>query len=491
MTRRIVLGAMAFTAVVLAMLELPLGLRYAEAEEYRVLVALERDAGVIADLVEDELEDPDVRIVEPPIGDYPERSGVRVVITDAAGTVLHDSDGVALGRDFTNRPEIAAALEGRRDSGRRSSETLGQDLLYVAEPVTSSGRLLGTVRMTYTASELAARVREQWTALALNAVAVLLAAAVAAVVVARWVTGPTRGLAATITTMADGDLSVRADEDRGPPEVRDVAGRFNDLAGRLTDLIDQQRRFAADASHQLRSPLTALRLELEELEAQQRATGRDATAVRAAIDEADRLEAIIAGLLELARTERSGEAQDVGDAACVLTDVVRGRVHALGPTASEADVRLRLDDVNGSDAAVVARAEHVEQIVDNLLTNALRHAPAGSTVDVMVIRFGDEVRVDVRDRGPGLSALDRLRAFDRFWRAADAEPGTGSGLGLPIARALARRAGGDVELVDPPQHGDPLGIVARLRLPAASEAPATSEDALACVHIDVGNGAIR
>jgi signal transduction histidine kinase len=477
-TRRIVLGAMVFTAVVLAILAIPLGLRFAETEEYRVLVALERDAGVIADLVEDELEDPAVRAIEPPIGDYAERSGVRVIVTDASGIVLHDSDGVAGGRDFTNRPEIAAALEGRREADRRPSETLGQDLLYVAEPVTSSGRLLGTVRLTYTASELAQRIRDQWTTLALSGVAVLFAAAVAAVVLARWVAGPTRELAATMSTMTEGNLDVRAADDRGPREVRDVAARFNELTRRLAELIELQRRFAADASHQLRSPLTALRLELEELEAEQRDAGRDAAVVRAAIDEADRLESIIAGLLELARTERSPTSQDDGSEGCDLVDVVRGRLRALEPIAASADVRVLLGAGDAGAATVAAPAEHVGQIVDNLVSNAVRHAPRGSEVHLTVAPHGDEVRLDVRDHGPGLSGVERLRAFDRFWRAPDAEPGTGSGLGLPIARALARRAGGDVEFVDPPEDGGPGGVVARVRLPAACGSASTRQGAI-------------
>lgn len=469
MTRRLTVAALALTAIVLLMLELPLGINVARTEEYRLLVAMERDAGVIADLVEDRLENGPTQALEPPIGDYADRSGARVLVTDADGLVVHDSEGTALGRDYSSRPEIAQAILGRRSSGRRPSATLGQDLLYVAEPVTTSGRVLGAVRITYTAEGLAQRVRSSWITLGVSGAAVLVAAAVAATVLGRWASRPTRTLATTIAAMAEGDLGARAPDVGGPPELREVARRFNDLAARLVDLIDRQRRFAADASHQLRSPLTALRLELEDLEAELTAGGRSGPQVRQAIEEVDRLEAIVAGLLELARAESPVGPSDAGPARTDLADVAASRAAVAGQGAVKRGVAVEMIASDGTLPPVAAPEVHVVEVLDNLLTNAVRHAPAGTTVTVRVSRDGDHARCDVRDRGSGLDAVDRLRAFERFWRAHDSEPGTGSGLGLPIARGLARRYGGDVVLVDPDEGDDDRrGIVARLRLPVAS-----------------------
>lgn len=218
------------------------------------------------------------------------------------------------------------------------------------------------------------------------------------------------------------------------------------MASRLDTLLTQQRTFAADASHQLRTPLTALRLRLErarELLATDPAGAEERLA--AADVEAERLATLIDGLLMLSRTD----AADAERVEVDLAAVVRERVEAWQPLATELGLTLALD--TPAVAPALAAPTAAEQIVDNYLDNALAASAAGGSIRVTVSRDDDEVVVEVRDQGPGMSDDDRARAFDRFWRAESES--TGTGLGLAIVARLAAASGATVDLRPGPARG--------------------------------------
>lgn len=495
MTRRLVLTYLSVAAFVLVILEVPLGVNFARTETDRLAVDLERDAVVIASRVEDALQAGVVQGIDPGLGGYPDDTGARIVITDADGVSVWDSDRPDERRDFSTRPEIADAMNGRRAVGTRPSETLGTDLLYVAVPVASGGAVHGTVRITLPTDQLQARVRRNWLLLGTIAVIVLVMTAVVAVALARWVTRPTRHLTAAVEDIARGDLDRRVPDDEGPPEVRELARNVNDMAARLGELLASQRAFVADASHQLRSPLTALRLELETLELA--AEPEVAEGIQRAVDETNRLSRLVDGLLMLARTEGTRpEARPIDVAA-----VARDRVAAWRVVAEDGDVDLVLvaPGVDGAShgETVAGRSEaegsgagtsrapgtgggtgvgawvvpgHLEQILDNLVSNAIEAVARGGRIVVRVVpgadtRHGD-VQVRVEDDGPGMPKADRDRALDRFWRGGSTDAGRGSGLGLPIARQLARASGGDLWL----DSNEPRGLVVVVSLPDAASA---------------------
>lgn len=455
MSRRLLASYLALTVVVLGSLELPLAIVNARNERQDLTAKVERDAFAAASLAEDRLQGKARRTpaLQALARRYGRDTGGRLVIVDARGRSVADSHPTVPGeRQFGTRPEIEAALSGRTVTGIRRSRTLRTGLLYVAVPVASNGVVHGAVRITYPTSELDARVRRYRLALAAVAVLVLAAASAAGVLLARSVTGPLRRVENAASRVGDGDLSARAPEDAGPPEVRRLARELNDTTAKLSALLRSQEQFVADASHELRSPLTALRLRLENLE----------PVPQEALQELQRLGRVVDELLALARADAAPaptSAVDVGK-------VAHSRIETWEPFADERGVRL---EASGGEARAQSGDGRLEQVLDNLLANALEVAPRGSTVRVEVARTPDWVEVHVIDQGPGLTPEERKRAFDRFWRGRGAE--AGSGLGLAIAKRLVVGDGGEIELRA--ARGSGIDAVVRLRPAAPTTAPAT------------------
>jgi signal transduction histidine kinase len=465
MTRRLLVTYLTITALAIAALAVPLGLSNARRERDRLYFDIERDAIVVAALVEDALEERAAPDVDGVLAEYRERTTGRIVVVDRDGISVADSDGPdAAPRDYSTRPEIRTALEGQRATGTRRSATLDEDLVFVAIPVTSGGVVHGAVRITFPTAARDARVRDVWVQLAMLAAVVLALVAGVGFLLARSVTRPLRALDAAAERIAVGDLATRVPTDRGPPEVRDLAATFNRTAARLDQLVGSQRRFVADAAHQLRTPLTALRLRVENLaphlpEDQQ-------PQVDATVDEVERLGRLVSGLLLLARHDAASPAGIAVDLASVVAERVDAWAEVAGDQGVELVARLPRELwVEAPDGAV-------EQILDNLLANALTHAADRGRVEVTARQESRRsATLHVVDDGPGLDAEAREQAFERFWRHG---AGAGSGLGLAIVRELARSAGGDAHL-DPGPGGRGLDAAVDLLLadrPASAAAPA-------------------
>ena len=443
MRRRLLLSYFFVALLVLAALEIPLAIAYAENERRELTDKVERDTVALATLVEDSLErrtavPPQVRRVA---ADYDADTGGRVVVVDRSGQAVLDTESTG-SRDFSSRPEITKALAGEIAAGTRRSDTLGEDLLYVAVPVASSGKVHGAVRITYPMSEVTTRIHRYWSILALVAVSVLLAATALAYALARWVSRPLDRLERAASDIGAGDLSARAPVE-GPPEVRRLALTFNETAATLDHLVRAQDQFVADASHQLRTPLAALRLRLENLERDVEPSGR--SELDGALREVERLSSLVDALLVLARADRATAAPQPLDLAPVVAD----RVSAWRALA--ADVEVALDSRLDHSLTALATPGRVEQVLDNLLANALVASPRGATIVLDAHRSNGAVEVHVVDHGPGMSVEDRARARDRFWRR-DESP-DGFGLGLAIVDRLVTTDGGHVELREAPGGG--------------------------------------
>src|SRR4051794_13081705 len=191
----------------------------------------------------------------------------RVLIVDRVGAVVVDSAGSAqIGADYRSRPEIAAALRGRRFQQSRHSATLGEDVLATSSPVLSGRRVIGAVRVTQSIAAVHRAVRRSIVGIVLIAAVVLVIGLTAGWLIARRLALPLRRLESTAGEIAHGELDRRAPVD-GTREQRSLARSFNEMTERLSLALRSQQEFVADASHQLRTPLTGLRLRLEEVQA--------------------------------------------------------------------------------------------------------------------------------------------------------------------------------------------------------------------------------
>ncbi|WP_433797194.1 sensor histidine kinase [Actinoplanes sp. CA-252034] len=335
-------------------------------------------------------------------------------------------------------PAFTRALAGDPVVVWGPQASLGEEGFAVAVPARDArGEVVGAVRVTYPSAPLDRRQWQIWGFRGVLAVAVLIAAALAGMVFARRVTSPLRDLNRMAVRLRDGDLAVRVEE-TGPPEVRTLARTLNTAAETIDGLVRSQRTFIANASHQLRTPLTALRLSLDNI-----ADAAHDPELREDVDQASaeviRMSRLVNGLLALARAEGDVSAPE----RTAVYDVTRERFDVWRAAAGEKDVTLELAGTGPGPVALITRG-HLEQILDNLFANALEVSPTGGRVWVTAVGDGDLVRVTVTDDGPGIAPELRERAFDRFWRG-DSRPG-GSGLGLAIVRQLVEDDGGRIHL---------------------------------------------
>jgi signal transduction histidine kinase len=448
-TRRLLLGYLGVTLFVLVSLEVPLGVQNQRTERRDLTANVSHDAMVLAADAEDAVQRPTRRQLDGVAAlaaAYMNRTGGRIVIVNRNGSALVDTSGRVHGAEsFASRPEIRAALAGRYPHGVRGSRTLHERLLYVAVPISSGGRVHGAVRITYPLSAVDARITRYWLFLGLIGGVVLFGAALIGLGAARFVTRPLRRLEEAAAAVGEGHFETRADPSGGPPEVRSLATVFNETVAKLERLVHSQDEFVADASHELRTPLTALRLRLENLP---EGADRDA-----ALRESRRLSELVDGLLALARADSGTEGAERVDAAAV----VRERWDVWLPSADEHGVALRA--ALGGPFVVRTVHSRLAQVLDNLIANALEVSPSGSTVTLSARSSPPWVELHVIDEGPGLSAEQRERAFDRFWRAGSGAGG--SGLGLAIVRRLIAGDDGEVELRE--ASGGGIDAVVRLR----------------------------
>lgn len=443
MRRLLLLSFVGIAMLALAVSTVPLAFFIQSVERDRVLTALERDAFVIAGKAEEALESlayEDLLPVRELTKEYRDAGGARVVIVDKQGTavVTNDPEENRVGVSYATRVEFGDALEGRVSTGERFSDTLGITLVYVAVPVYSGANTVGAVRLTFDKAVIDEEVNEQLAGITVVAFSTLGISALLAIVLSFLLARGVRNLDRAAVGLAAGKLDERVSETEGPPELRALARSFNQMAERLGGLLEQQRRFASDASHQLRTPLTALRLRIEGLRESMKPRGKNLERFDAIEDEIARLSRLIDGLLALGRAGSSSVAVEGVDAS----SIVRERVEGWQLLAEEASRTLVAEIEPG--VKVLALPTALEQIVDVYLDNALSLTPEGGTISVTLRSEKDVATLTVEDEGPGVSKEVAERAFDRFWRGQSQYEG--SGLGLAIVKQLADACGASVSL---------------------------------------------
>jgi len=361
----------------------------------------------------------------------------RVIVVDQRGIVVADSAGATTGGDYANRPEVSAALRGKAEQIQRHSDTLGEEILATAVPVVHGGGTSGAVRITQSVAAVHRAVRTQIVDLVLLGGIVLLLGLGAGALVAQRVAQPIRRLDGAARRVAAGDLDARVRVE-GSTEQRSLAGTFNEMTARVKRLLRGQQDFVADASHQLRTPLTGLRLRLEGMRDRFGDDPATADDLDAGMREIDRLSRMVDELLVLSRAgerDRPGQPVDLQDAASRALERWR-------ETARKRSIGLEMRVGSAPGRTTCAPAD-LDRVLDALLENAIRYSPSGSSIELRC----STGKIEVLDQGPGLQEGEPV--FDRFYRGSAGRRGpSGTGLGLSIARELAREWGGEVGLTN-------------------------------------------
>jgi signal transduction histidine kinase len=395
----------------------------------------------------------DVAALEQVVDDTVPAHIERTVVVDADGIVVFDSADTAVGQDFDNglRPEIGAALAGMPTADERFSRSEGANIMVAAAPIIDE-TVVGALRLTRDYAEVDAAVSRTVRGLIVIGAVGVLSGVLIAFALAGSLVKPTRRLASAARTLGEGDLTVRVGEVSGGAEVEDLGRAFDQMADRLERTVRAQREFAANASHQLRTPLAGMKLRLEGAIV----ASEEGSDIRRNLEQADlevdRLAAIVDRLLETSRRMETGAGtvEDLAAAARRASERWQDRAAATGSTI----------EVKGPPAEALIDRTDLDQVLDVVLDNAVSHAPG--PIRIITSEEDPGVAFRVVDAGPGIAAADRDRVTERFYRGSGA-PAGGSGLGLAIARELVERWHGTLSL----DSDGSSGTAVRIWFPAA------------------------
>jgi signal transduction histidine kinase len=357
---------------------------------------------------------------------------------------------------------LTVALGGRHSENPASIWPWQHRQLVVTEPVLSGGDVVGAVLTVSPTGRLRSEILRLWLLLAAGELAALLVCVLVALRLTRWVLRPVHDLDAVAHEIATGRLSARVPAQAGPPELRRLTTSFNEMASDVENAMERQRAFVADASHQLRNPLSALLLRIETIGLglpPEWLDDLEETRV-----EGLRLGQVLDELLSLARAEHHAARPTGFD----VPELVGERVAAWRLVGATRRIIVRRTGL--VSASAFADRTAVGSALDAVLDNALKFAPPGSSVDVDVDLDGDGVRLRVTDEGPGVSPDELASVGRRFWRSRRNVNIDGSGLGLSIATALLTASGGGISFT----LGEPRGLVVTLWLPSGPDAGGAS-----------------
>lgn len=411
MTRRILVAIVSVTALSVAAFAIPLASIIARLYQEEAVVRLQREATAAT------IEVPaNFRTSHDGAELPPGRHGDRYALYLPNG-IRTSGRGPARADEVVRKAATGTVAQARSER------------LVAAVPVFSREDVIAVVRVSSPIGPLQRRIRTTWAAMAVLGAAIVAAAAALALALARRLQAPIAELVAAAAELGDGDFAARAARS-GITELDQAADALNSTAARLGALMERERAFSADASHQLRTPLTGLRLNLEEL--RRSLPGPEDHVDRALLD-VDRLERTISDLVALARDQPSRDPIDLASAFDELDASWAPRLAADGRPL----VLHRMGEVPPARVSAAA----LRQILGVLLSNALEHG--AGTVTVTVREVAGAVAIDVSDEGTDVVDADQV-----FVRRSGDRPG--HGIGLALARTLAEAEGGRLLLRD---HG--------------------------------------
>ena len=460
MRSRILPVVLFLVVLVLLGLGIPLALSIASSEQESMFLDRVTSTERLASLAQQPLVDGQTTVLGQVLQRYAEVYGFTAAVLDEDGNTLGQTPSAPNLVDNAVQSGLGLALAGRQPERGPLFLPWHDQPLVVAEPVMVGGEVRGAVVTVSPVDALRDRVLIEWALVLIGGLTALGLATLFALPVVRWILRPINRLdeaasrvAAAVT--AGDELDPTATR-TGPPELRRLARSFDEMAAGVTDAFAAQRAFVADASHQLRNPLTALQVRLSNMD---ESVAPDAAEdYAAAVSETQRLNEVLDSLLALARTEAGSGPPVSIDASAAA----RERVAAWRAVAAARDVELRADVPDGLTVHAVPRA--VDRILDAVLDNAVKFSTGrpDAIIEVSATRVGATVRISVRDHGPGLEPSELDRVTDRFWRAPRQQNVSGSGLGMAIVAQIVNSSHGALTL-DLPEGG---GLRIAVDLPA-------------------------
>jgi signal transduction histidine kinase len=447
MRRRLLAGFVLFAVLATALLVVPIGVTLEVHEGSNTLHGLRRDVRALSVLMTDALNHDDVKRAVVLTRSYTQTTGRQVLVVATSGVILSST------KDYhAQLISIADATGFAGKSGTSLDDDQDGPQYYAAVQLRGVRRFDHAVLLMTSPVRVANnRIHDEWRDLVLYGLLMLALACGFGVVISGSLVRPLRRIAHDVEAVGHGELDVRVDETTGPPELRTLARAINATSARLITLLESQRAFVEDASHQLRTPLTSLQLHLENLQAVV-GTSNEAD-LNYVLAEMNRLSRMVDSLLALARNESKSPVLVSID----VHDIVVERAEVWRALAAEVDLELVVDAPETLRALAVE--DVLEQVLDNLLSNAFDATPRGGKVEIRARETDLKVQIDVIDSGPGLGPAEREMAVRRFWRGRKNQS-EGTGLGLAIVAQLTKLSGGSIEL----REAEGGGLDARVTL---------------------------
>ena len=331
-------------------------------------------------------------------------------------------------------------------------------------PVIDSGRFIGVVRVGMSRMNIAKTLSHLLIVMAGLFPLALALAAGGGWLAARRALSPVDRMTQAAQRIKAGRLSDRLEKSGTGDELDRLADTLNEMLGRLETSFAEMRQFTADASHELQTPLTILRGEMEVALRSTRRPDEYGEVLKSALEEIERISLLVEGLLLLARSDAG--VLRIEHAPVDLVLVAEEVLSRLGPHASKKGVVLKVGRIE--PVMVAGDRFHLERLLFNLVDNAVKYTPAEGTVAVEIAQDGGFAVLGVADTGIGIPAEEQQNVFKRFYRSADArsQPQGGSGLGLSIVQSVVEAHGGRIELMSEPGSGSTF----RVYLPLSSTA---------------------
>jgi heavy metal sensor kinase len=380
-----------------------------------------------------------------------------VELVEAHGMILFNSDDTLTSRGGDEISEVMARAMRRDGPAFISTRSLlrKDNLRIIALPVHRMQEQVAILLLARNTNDIQGFFKLLYLIGGMLGLISMAISAWAGFVMAKRALAPIQEITVAARAVAAGDLSRRLNAEVPDKEIRVLVRALNKMFGDLQASFQSQKRFTADASHELRLPLTIMKGEIEVALRQPRPADEYADTLRHQLDTIERMQRIVNDLLTLAKADAGTLelAQEPIDLSLMLQEA--GQHHLV--LFAQKNIGLDMDLEDGLE--VMGDASHLERAILNLLNNAWKYAPEGSTVYMSAHAHDNHVRIGVRDEGPGIGVEHQSLVFDRFYRADDArarsggEGAGGAGLGLAICKRIVEAHGGRIWVESQPGHG--------------------------------------